>query len=258
MKIEALKGKNPQELRRVFRAGEWTESTGGLATKYLQANLVVLSSNLADDFLKFCQANPKPCPLVDVSEPGGTEFSSTPGSNFYTDLPKYRVIEAGEPKESPVDIETYYSEGSVGFLLGCSVTFERALVAAGVPVRHLAAGTTAPMYITSMDCVPIGPLNGPKVVTMRAIPEHLIDRAVEITAAMPEAHGAPIHIGDPREIGVDLSQPDYGDPPIVEKGDVPVFWGCGVTPQEVARASGIDMITHFPGAMFITDREMES
>lgn len=258
MEFEELQDKSPHELRAAFRAGKWAGSTGGLATTFLQANLVVLAAELAADFREFCRVNPKPCPLVDVSEPGGAEFPRTPGSNFYTDLPRYRVIEAGESTESPIDIQAYRSDAAVGFLLGCSVTFERALVAAGIPVRHLAAGITAPMYVTSLECTPVGSFSGPVVVTMRAIPAGLVSRAAEITAAMPEAHGAPVHIGDPNEIGVDLSRPDYGDLPIVETGDVPVFWGCGVTPQEVARASRLDMITHYPGAMFITDEEMQA
>lgn len=257
MEFEALRDKGPRELRAAFRAGEWSGSTGGLATRFLQANLVVLASELADDFREFCRFNPKPCPLVDVSEPGRAEFPRTPGSNFYTDLPRYRVIEAGVPTESPLNIEAYRSECAAGFLLGCSVTFERALVAGGVPVRHLGAGLTAPMYVTSLECTPVGSFSGPVVVTMRAIPAKLVNRAVEITAAMPDAHGAPVHVGDSQDIGVDLSRPDYGDLPIIEAGDVPVFWGCGVTPQEVARASRLDMITHYPGAMFVTDEEMK-
>lgn len=248
---------SPRELRTVFRDQGWTGSTGGLAPSYLQTNLVVLPEDLAHDFESFCRANPSPCPLIEVSRPGAKEFAIAPGSNFYTDLPKYRVIKTGQPGEAPLDIEKYHEERSVGFLLGCSVTFEQALVASGVPVRHLEANVTAPMYITNIECTPVGKFQGPMVTTMRAIPESLVDRAVEITAQMPEAHGAPVHIGNPEEIGVELEQPDYGDMPIVEEGDVPVFWGCGVTPQEIAKTSGIDMITHYPGAMFITDRRTQ-
>lgn len=256
MDYDELRELGPRELREVFRSGGWAGATGGLATRFLQANLVVLPAQLADDFREFCHLNPQPCPLVDVSEPGGMEFASAPGSNFYTDVPRYRVIEGGLPKAAPIDISDRRSDGAVGFLLGCSVTFERALVAAGVPVRHLEADRTAPMYVTSRSCVPAGRFCGPVVVTMRAVPERLVDLAARITDRMPEAHGAPVHIGDPSAIGVELSGPDYGDPPIIEPGDVPMFWGCGVTPQEVARSSQLDMVTHYPGAMFITDREM--
>ena len=253
MEFDDLQPMNPAQLREVFRRGEWTDTTAGLAPQYLQGNLVVLTGGLADDFREFCRANPRPCPLVDVTEVGSVEFPSAPGSNYCTDAPKYRVLRAGEAVEFPVDISEHHRDDMVGFLLGCSFTFEAALVEAGVPVRHLEARRTVPMYRTSVECVSVGRFSGPVVMSMRAIPEHLVDRAVEIAAAMPQAHGAPMHIGDPAEIGVDLSSPDFGGDPVIEPGDVPMFWGCGVTPQEVARQSRLDMITHFPGAMFITD-----
>lgn len=258
MKFDDLLDLAPRQLRESFRAQEWSGSTGGLATRYLQANLVVIEAERADEFREFCLQNPQPCPLVDVSEPGAEEFPGTPDANFYTDLPRYRVIEAGEAKSSPLEVSSFRTAGSVGFLIGCSVTFERALVSAGIPVRHLEAGLTAPMYVTAIQCQPVGAFSGPVVMTMRAIPADQVDRAVEITSQMPQAHGAPMHIGDPGEIGIDLAHPDYGDLPIIHDGDVPVFWGCGVTPQEVARVSRLDMVTHYAGAMFITDTEMES
>lgn len=244
----------PADLRQVFRRGEWTGTTAGLAPNHLQGNLVVLAGGVADDFAEFCRVNPRPCPLVDQTEPGGVEFATAPGSDYCTDVPHYRVLRAGEPVAFPTDISEYHRADMVGFLLGCSFTFEQALLDAGIPVRHIAARRTVPMYRTNVDCTPVGHLSGPVVMSMRAIPEHLVDRAVEISGAMPRAHGAPLHIGSPAEIGVDLYAPDFGDAPVVEPGDVPVFWGCGVTPQEVARASRLDMITHFPGAMFLTDQ----
>lgn len=258
MKFDDLLDLTPRQLRESFREQKWTGSTGGLATRYLQANLVVLKAERAEEFREFCLKNPQPCPLVDISGPGAKNFPDTPGADFYTDLPRYRVIEAGEAKRSPLEISSLWTEDSVGFLIGCSVTFERALVSASIPVRHLEAGVTAPMYITDVQCQPVGAFNGPVVMTMRAIPADQVEMAAEITSQMPQAHGAPMHIGDPSEIGVDLAHPDYGDLPVLKDGDVPVFWGCGVTPQEVARVSGLDMVTHYPGAMFITDTEMES
>lgn len=257
MDFGQLSGESAYSLRKLFREGRWTGSTGGLAPKNLQANLTIVPSDLAHDFARFCVLNPKPCPLVEISAKGSKHFLLGAESNFYTDLPRYRVIRGGTVVDEPSDVLNYYSDESVGFLLGCSVTFETVLVSNGVPVRHLEKGYTAPMYRTGIQCIPVGDFRGPQVVTMRAIPKDKVQQAIDLTARLPEAHGTPIHVGDPYEIGVNLETPDYGDAPIIHDGDLPVFWACGVTPQEVAVDSKLDMITHFPGAMFISDKEME-
>ncbi|MQA79251.1 MAG: putative hydro-lyase [Streptosporangiales bacterium] len=256
---EQVRTLEPAGLREAFRAGRWTEPTGGMAPGRLQANLVILPRDEALEFLIFCQRNPKPCPLVGVTEPGVLEAPDAPGSDLRTDLPRYRVFTDGVVRDEPTDITAWWRPDLVGMLLGCSVTFEDALVSAGVPVRHLEAGQTCPMYVTSRRCVPVGRFHGPLVVTMRSIPAALVPLAVEVTARLPEAHGAPVQVGDPAQLGIDLDRPDFGDPPIVRPGDVPVFWACGVTPQLVCERSRPSlMVTHYPGCMFITDRRADT
>lgn len=249
-----------------IRAGQWTGPTAGLAPGYTQANLVILPQADAFDFLRFCVRNPKPCPVLDVTDPSSPH--PDPGwardADLRTDVPRYRVYERGELIDEPTDLLSWWrddpftslSASLVAFLLGCSFTFERALIAAGVPVRHLECGCNVPMYRTTRPCRPAGQFHGPLVVTMRPIPAHLVARAVQVTSRYPSVHGAPVHVGDPGALGIeDLAQPDYGDPVPVEAGEVPVFWACGVTPQAVALASRVPlMITHAPGHMFVTDR----
>lgn len=245
-----------REIRHQIRVGNWLKPTGGLAPGFLQANLVVLPQRWAEDFLLFCQRNPKPCPLIEVTEVGSWEPRlSAPGADLRQDLPAYDVYRAGTLVETRRHILDLWQSDWVAFLLGCSFTFEQALLEAGIPVRHLEGGCNVPMYRTNIACRPAGRLAGPMVVSMRPIPEPWVARAAEITARYPLAHGAPIHIGDPATIGInDLAHPDYGDPPRMMAGDVPVFWACGVTPQAVALTARPElMITHAPGHMFITD-----
>lgn len=264
MKEKGWKGryKTGIEARSTIRAGRWTGPTAGLAPGYAQANLVILPAAQAFDFLRFCVRNPKPCPVLEVTDAGSPHPDPVWGgdADLRTDLPRYRVYEDGELVEEPHDIRHRWQEDLVAFLLGCSFTFERALVAAGIPVRHLECGCNVPMFRTNRTCRPAGPFHGPLVVTMRPIPGRLVARAVQITARYPSVHGAPVHIGDPSALGIeDLGQPDYGDPVPVQAGDVPVFWACGVTPQAVALAARVPlMITHAPGHMFITDMPDES
>ncbi|MCS6850769.1 MAG: putative hydro-lyase [Gemmataceae bacterium] len=244
------------EIRRLARTGQLTTSTAGLALGFVQANLVVVPRELAFDFLLFCQRNPKPCPLLDVTEPGSPEPRLVaPGADVRTDLPRYRVFRHGELCDEPTDLLAYWRDDLVAFLIGCSFTFENALLQAGVPLRHLEKGCNVPMYRTSLACRPAGIFHGPMTVSMRPMtPAHVI-RAVQICSRFPRAHGAPIHIGDPSAIGVrDLARPDFGDPVELRSGEVPVFWACGVTPQTVALATRPSLlITHKPGHMFLTD-----
>ena len=247
---------SPAEVREEIRAGRWAEQTAGLAPGYVQVNLAILPEADAADFQRFCELNPKPCPVLDITTPGSPIPAKTaPDADLRTDLPRYRVFEQGELVAEPTDIRQWWRDDLVAFLLGCSFTFEPEMIEAGVPVRSIDAGTVVPMYRTSVMCEPVGRFQGPMVVSMRPIPADLVDRAVQITGRYPQVHGAPVHAGNPAEIGIDdLSSPHWGDPPVSEPGDVPVFWACGVTPQAVALASKPDlMITHAPGNMFITD-----
>jgi uncharacterized protein YcsI (UPF0317 family) len=247
---------SPDQIRSACRAGEHTGHTAGLAPGFAQANLVVVSKEFAFDFLVFCQRNPKPCPVLDVTEIGSSDpVQTAPGANLRTDLPRYRVYRRGEMVADPTDITSYWDENMAGFLLGCSFTFEQAMIGAGIPVRHLDSSTVVPMYRTNIDCTPAGPFRGKMVVSMRMIPADQVVRAVQVTSRFPAVHGAPVHIGDPAIIGIkDLGQPNWGDTPVSELGDVPVFWACGVTPQAVAMDVKPDlMITHSPGHMFVTD-----
>jgi uncharacterized protein YcsI (UPF0317 family) len=246
----------PTTLRSAIRRAEWSAPTAGLANGFVQANLVVLPHDLAFDFLRFCVRNPKPCPVMEVTDPGDPEPKLTaPGADLRTDVPAYRVFRDGELVEEREDIRNLWRDDLVAFLLGCSFTFDEVLVEAGIPVRHLEKRRNVPMYRTNRECVPAGRFHGPLVVSMRPIPGALVDRAVEVTARYPAVHGAPVHIGNPAALGIaDLAQPDYGEAVTLRAGEVPVFWACGVTPQAIAAASKPPlMITHAPGHMFITD-----
>lgn len=247
---------SPAEVRALIRRGEWTRATAGLCQGYAQANLVVLPKEMAYDFLVFCHRNPKPCPLLDVTDTGSyVPQRVAPGADLRTDLPKYRVYRDGRLEAELLDIVGLWRDDLVAFLLGCSFTFEAALLQAGVPVRHIEEGKNVPMYITRVPCTPAGIFKGPLVVSMRPVPPHLVPRAVQVTSRFPTAHGAPVHVGDPARLGIeDLDRPDFGEPVTVRPGEFPVFWACGVTPQAVAlEAKPSLMITHAPGHMFITD-----
>ena len=244
------------EVRRAAASGELTGPTPGLALGYVQANLVVVPRDLAFDFLLFCQRNPKPCPMLDVTEPGSPEPKLVAcGADLRTDLPRYRVYRFGELIDEPTDLLGWWREDLVAFLLGCSFTFENALLQAGVPVRHVETGGNVPMYRTNRPCRPAGVFHGPMVVSMRPLTPAQTVTAVQICTRFPRAHGAPIHFGDPHALGIDdLNCPDFGDPVEVRAGEVPVFWACGVTPQAVAmEAQPPLLITHKPGHMFVTD-----
>lgn len=251
-----IDARHPKEIREEIRRGKYTGVTAGLAPGYVQANLAILPKDFAYDFLLFCQRNPRPCPLIEVTDVGSPEpVGVAPGADLRTDLPKYRIYRDGKLAEEVTDITPYWRDDLVAFLLGCSFTFEWALMDAGIPMRHIEAGRNVAMWRTSVACRPAGSFKGPMVVSMRPIPSELVPKAVTVTARFPMAHGAPVHIGDPSAIGIrDIEQPEWGDPGIFQPGDVPVFWACGVTPQAVALASKpAFVITHSPGHMFITD-----
>jgi uncharacterized protein YcsI (UPF0317 family) len=242
--------------RRRIRAGEWQGPTAGLAPGNVQANLVVLPQALSYDFLRFAQANPKPCPLLAVSEPGDPRFPPLGEDlDIRTDLPRYRVWRHGALADETSDLTGVWRGDLVGFALGCSFSFEEALAEAGIELRHITCGSNVPMYRTTIACVPAGRFAGPLVVSMRPLRPGDAIRAIQITSRFPSVHGAPVHIGLPEAIGIaDLGKPDYGDPVPVESGELPVFWACGVTPQAVVAAVKPEFcITHAPGCMLITD-----
>jgi uncharacterized protein YcsI (UPF0317 family) len=244
------------DVRRQCRDGALTGPTPGMALGYVQANLVVVPRDLAFDFLLFCQRNPKPCPLLDVTEPGDPQPRlAAPGADLRTDVPRYRVYRNGELVEEPTDLQSWWRDDLVGFLLGCSFTFENALLQAGVPVRHVEAGCNVPMYRTNVACRPAGAFRGPMVVSMRPLTPAQAVTATRVCSRFPRAHGAPVHFGDPAALGIrDISRPDFGDPVEIRPGEVPVFWACGVTPQAVAMEVRPPLlITHKPGHMFLTD-----
>jgi len=227
-----------------------------LAPGYLQANLVVVPQALAFDFLLFCQRNPKPCPLLEVTDPGSPEPRElAPGADLRTDLPRYRVYEHGRLVDEPADICRWWRDDLVAFLLGCSFSFEEAMQRAGLPVRHVDEGRNVPMYRTNIACKSAGAFHGPMVVSMRPLTPAQAIQSVEVTARYTKAHGAPIHIGDPAAIGVTaIDRPDFGDAVTIRPGEVPVFWACGVTPQAVLMEAKPPLaITHSPGCMFVTD-----
>lgn len=244
----------PSEFRARFRAG-LRVPTAGWAPGFAQANLVVLPQGVASEYLQFTRRNPRPCPLLDATRPGSPRTRLAPGADLRTDLPAYQVWEHGQCVAEPDDITRYWRDDLVAFLIGCSFTFERALLASGVPLRHLEQDTNVPMYITSRKCQPAGRIAGPLVVSMRPVPPAKVDTTATVTARYPAAHGAPVHAGDPAALGIaDLSRPDFGDPVALSAGDVPVFWACGVTSQvALQRAQLPFVITHLPGHMLITD-----
>ena len=244
------------QVRAAIRAGGYTGHTAGLAAGKLQCNLAILPERYALDFLRFCQRNPKPCPLVGVSDTGNPNLPTLGHDiDIRTDVAKYRVFRDGKFAEEVTDITTQWSDDLVTVALGCSFTFENALLREGIPVRHIETGKNVPMYRSNIDLVQAGPFGGQMVVTMRPIPEAMVEKAKQISGRFPQAHGAPLDQGDPAHIGIDnLSRPDWGDAVEIKPGEVPVYWACGVTPQNVLLAANLPLcITHSPGHMLISD-----
>ena len=248
------------DLRAAARRGEWRGTTAGHCPDYQQANLVILPKEEAVEFAAFCTRNPTPCPLIEITPPGDPEPAhSAPGADLRTDSPGYRVYRKGELVEQRGDIRDLWRDDLVAFLLGCSLTFEHALMEVGITPRNVECNTKVPMFVSNLACVPAGRFHGPMVVSMRPIPEAQVELVRELSSRYPHAHGAPIHIGDPQAIGInDISKPEYGEPVPICQNEIPMFWGCGVTPQAVAESARVDfMITHEPGQMFLTDLPRE-
>ncbi|MFB4203967.1 putative hydro-lyase [wastewater metagenome] len=243
-------------VRQAARAGTLAGQTAGLAPGFVQVNLVILPEADAAAFLRFCTANPRPCPLLAVSEPGERGCARLGADlDIARDVPRYRVFRDGALSDEPTDVAGLWRDDLVTFALGCSFTFEHALLADGIPLRHVAEGRNVAMYRSSIELAPAGPFGGAMVVSMRPLaPAHAI-RAVQICTRYPQVHGAPLHLGDPAAIGIDdLARPDYGEAVTVADGELPVFWACGVTPQRALERAGLPFaITHSPGHMLVTD-----
>ena len=248
--------KSPVEFRRALRAGGRRVQTSGLAPGYVQANVAILPRAEADEFLRFCQRNPKPCPVLAVSEPGSPHLPRLGGDlDIRTDVALYRVWQNGELVHECADIKALWRDDLVSFAIGCSFSFEEALIEAGIRLRHIEHKRNVAMWRTNIDCAPAGRFHGPLVVSMRPLKAADAIRAIQITSRFPDVHGAPVHLGDPSLIGIrDLNTPDYGEPTEVRPDELPVFWACGVTPQAVISAARPEFcITHAPGYMLVTD-----
>ncbi|MGH7091789.1 MAG: putative hydro-lyase [Stellaceae bacterium] len=251
-----LAGLSAAAARAAIRRGAYQGQTAGVGAGLAQGNIAILPADWAEDFLRFCLRNPKPCPLLAVGEAGRADLPSL-GSDIdiRTDVPRYRVFRDGEAVDAPPDVLAYWRNDLVTFVLGCSLSFEWALIEAGLAIRHIDQGSTVPMYRTSIATAPAGRFHGPLVVSMRPFRPADAIRAVQVTTRFPNVHGAPVHIGLPEGLGIaDLGTPDYGDPVAIGANELPVFWACGVTPQAVAEAVKPPFfISHYPGAMLVTD-----
>ena len=247
---------SPVEARRLIRSGAHSGHTAAMAPGYMQGNLAILPAAYALDFARYCQRNPKPCPLVGVSETGDPMLRTLGEDiDIRTDIGSYNVFRDGELVDQVTDIRELWRDDFVAFVLGCSYSFEDALLAEGVRLKHLETGAVVAMYYTSIKTVPAGAFAGPTVVSMRPMTTAHAIRAVEVTARFPHTHGTPVHLGRPELIGIDdIFKPDQGDVPEIDDDEIPVFWACGVTPQLAVRAARPEIcITHTPGSMLVTD-----
>ena len=245
----------PEQLRSRIRSGEHSGNTSGLAPGFVQCNIVILPADWAADFLKFCQLNPKPCPLIASGAPGDPGLPTLGDIDIRVDVPSYRVFENGTAIDEVHDISDLWRDDLVTFALGCSFSFEEALLADGLDVRNISEGVNVPMYRSSIDCQSAGPFAGKMVVSMRPFVAADAIRAIQICTRFPSVHGAPLHLGDPSLIGIgDIGNPDYGDAVTIRENELPLFWGCGVTPQvALENARPPFCITHSPGCMLVTD-----
>lgn len=249
---------SPQDLRRAIRSGEFTGNTSGYAPGYVQGNLCILPRDWAAEFLQFCQANPKPCPIIGMATNPGERAIKSLGEDLdiATDIPSYRIFVDGKLQHEVDQVADIWRDDLVSFVLGCSFSFEEALLADGLEIRNISEAVNVPMYRSNVDCAPAGRFSGKMVVSMRPMLPADAIRAIQICTRFPSVHGAPVHFGDPGMLGIrDLSQPDFGDPVTVKENEVPVFWACGVTPQvAIEQARPPFCITHSPGCMLVTDQ----
>lgn len=246
---------SPAQLRTLIRRGEHTSNTSGMAPGFVQCNVVIVPREAAGDFLRFCEANPKPCPVLAVGEPGSPTLAALGGIDIRRDLPRYRIFEHGTLQHEPTNIDDYWRDDLVTFALGCSFSFEEALLNAGLEVRNITEGVNVPMYASAIACEPAGRFEANMVVSMRPFMAKEAIAAIEISSRFPRVHGAPVHLGDPQLIGIEnLAKPDFGDAVTIAPGEIPLFWACGVTPQVALMNAKLPFaITHSPGCMLITD-----
>ena len=248
---------SPLELRQKIRSGEFNGNTSGYCQGFVQGNLAIMPKEWANEFLQFCQLNPKPCPVIGMSSQPGEFMLPTLGEDLdiRTDIPKYRIYEKGVLTQEVTDVRDFWRDDLVAFLLGCSFSFEEALIADGLEVRNITEGVNVPMYRTNIECQPAGRFSGTTVVSMRPMKPADAIRAIQICTRFPSVHGAPLHFGDPAQIGInDINTPDFGDAVTIKEGEVPVFWACGVTPQVAIEQAKPDFcITHSPGHMLVSD-----
>ncbi len=246
----------PSELRALSAAGEFDHPTAGYCPGYVQANLAAFPSRYAEDFEKFCRANPKPCPLLEVIGPGNCISTHlAPGADIRDTIPRYQIWKDGICTDTVKSLHSFDTNDFVFFLLGCSFSFEEALIDAGIPLRHVEKRKNVAMYRTTLPLSPVGDFHGYMVVSMRPILDPRVDDAVAITGMYPDVHGSPVHIGNPEKIGItNLAEPDYGEFVGIKDGETPVFWACGVTPQNVVRQAKLPLaVSHAPGYMFVSD-----
>lgn len=252
----ALTFANPLELRQAVRARRFDRQTSGQCRGYTQGNLAILPASYAVDFKRFCELNPKPCPIIGMSA-AGVPYVPALGADLdiRTDIPEYCVWEHGEYRRDVPDLKALWQDDWVAFVIGCSFSFEEALMEEGIRLRHIEQGRNVAMWRTNIETAQAGPFGGPMVVSMRPIKASEVDRAIEITGRFPNVHGAPVHVGEPHKIGIaDINVPDFGDSVEIKADEVPVFWACGVTPQSAIRAARPPIsITHKPGCMLVTD-----
>lgn len=257
----SLVGASARDVRMAIREGRWRGTTHGLAQGHVQANLAILPEAYALDFMRFCHRNPKPCPLLDVTDTGDPEFRQiAPGSDVRTDLSRYSVYRDGALSGEVDDLRDLWRDDLVAFAMGCSLSFDTVMLRNGLDVKHLEKpGGRIAVYTSGIDCTAAGPFAGPMVVSLRPVPNDQVDRVIEITRRYPATHGGPVHVGDPAEIGItDVGAVDWGLPPQIGPQDTCMFWGCGVTPQAVAIAAKLPlMITHTAGHMFLADLTLE-
>lgn len=246
-----------KSFREEVRAGRFTGPTNGQCPGFLQCNLVVLPQGRhAFDFLLFCQRNKKACPLIEVCDVGSPfPDGIARGADLRTDVPKYAIYKDGALEKEVDDVTDYWPEDSVAFLIGCSFSYDGALLDAQIPLRSAEQGKNVPMFKTNLKCRSSGSLSGCMVVSMKPIKATDVAREVEITSKFPHAHGAPVCIGCPASIGIyNLDEPDWGEAVEMQPDEVPVFHACGVTPQSILMSSKVAFaITHSAGHMFVSD-----
>ncbi|WP_024955014.1 putative hydro-lyase [Sulfurospirillum arcachonense] len=246
-----------KEFREKIAKGEFDKPTAGYCSGHVQANMVVLPKEYADSFEEFAKKNSKAIPVLEVVK--GSHFSQTlaKGANLLNELPSYDIIENGEKVKSVKSIEEYYKDDFVFFLIGCSFTFETSLLQNGISLRHVDLKTNVTMYDTNIELEPVDMFKGNMVVSMRPIKKERVADACVVTSHFPNMHGTPIQVGYPEMIGIkDVQNPDYGDAVEIKDDEIPLFWPCGVTPQNVLREVKLPFaITHSPGHMFVSDKK---